>query len=62
MKCQQVGCWLRKNAESIAGLNQLGFLWDSRSNALVNFATQASALDGLDAASKSPASRSCAIC
>lgn len=41
--------FIKKNATWIASLNHFGFRWDSPGNTLVNFATQASVLDGLDA-------------
>jgi hypothetical protein len=41
--------FISTNATSIAGLNHFGFLWDVQTNTLVNFATQASVLDGLNA-------------
>jgi hypothetical protein len=40
--------FITKNAITAAQLNHFGFLWDSSGNTLVNFATQASVLDGLD--------------
>jgi hypothetical protein len=41
--------FISKNANSVAQLNHFGFRWDTGSNNLVNFATQTSVLDGLDA-------------
>ena len=41
--------FISANATSIAGLNHFGFRWDSSANTLVNFATPASVLDGLNA-------------
>lgn len=41
--------FIGKNATWIASLNRFGFQWDSPGNTLVNFATQTSVLDGLDA-------------
>lgn len=39
----------KRNAGWIASLSHFGFRWDSPGNTLVNFATQTSVLDGLDA-------------
>jgi hypothetical protein len=41
--------FIKKNADYIAVLKRFGFQWDSPVNKLVNFATQTSVLDGLDA-------------
>ncbi len=41
--------FIAKNADVVAQLNHFGFQWDSAGNTLVNFATQTSVLDGLDA-------------
>jgi hypothetical protein len=41
--------FISKNATWIGSLNRFGFQWDSPGNTLVNFASQTSVLDGLDA-------------